>query len=134
MPDIETLDGYGGGRCGVYYLNYDGAPVGAISVTGHARSHGELGYEITPEFRGQGFATEGMQAVVDGIAEWHGFTLLSAVALSDNISSHRVLRKSGFIWVGSKLCWMEQAGFPKAVERFHRFADGRLSAPKGRRS
>ena len=120
VPDIETLDGRGGGRCGVYYLSLDGGAAGAISVTGHARSHGEIGYEIVPALRGRGLATEAVCAVVEGIAGWHGFTVLSAQALAGNIPSRRVLEKAGFARVGAKLCWMERRGQPLGVEFYRR--------------
>ena len=119
-PDIETLDWIGGGRCGIYYLWFEAQHVGAISVTSCSKGNGEIGYEMEPDFRKRGFASEALAAVIGAAHAHHGFSLLSAHAYADNTASVRVLEKTGFIAVGSKLSWSESRGHPVAVIRYRR--------------
>jgi RimJ/RimL family protein N-acetyltransferase len=79
----------------------DGTPriVGGIELLPNGHSH-ELGYWLTPDVWGRGYATEAGHAVL-GIAR-HALGLrkvVSAHAL-DNAASARVLRKLGFREVG----------------------------------
>ena len=101
VPDVPTFELTSHGRCGVYHLNFSGHYVGAVSLTGISEAHCEVGYEIEPEFRGQGIASEAVGAVVGGL----GVPLLSAQARSDNVASRRVLEKVGFEVASSKLVW-----------------------------
>ena len=123
-PDIETLDWIGGGRCGVYYLWCEAKSAGAISMTSVSKASGEIGYELDPEYRGIGFATEALAAVVDAAPERHGFTVLSAQAYADNVASLRVLEKTGFARVGSKLVWSQSRRGAVGVIKYRRFANG----------
>lgn len=119
-PDIETLDWIGGGRCGIYYLWFEAQHVGAISMTSRSKGNGEIGYELEADYRGRGFATEALAAVVAVAHDRHGFSLLAAQAYADNGASQRVLTKTGFIRVGSKLCWSEHRRHPVTVVTYHR--------------
>jgi GNAT superfamily N-acetyltransferase len=122
VPDVDTLEWVGGGRCGVYYLSFEAQTVGAVSLTSCSRAHGEIGYKIEPEFRGLGFATEAVQAVIDHAADHHGFTMLVAQARADNVASRRVLEKSGFALACSKLCWSEDFDAPVEMTSYRRAA------------
>ena len=126
-PDIETLGWLGGGRCGVYYLWYGNRSAGAISMTSGARTIGEIGYELEPEYRGFGFATEALAAVVEAAHAHHGFTVLAARAYSANAASRRVLDKTGFTAVSRKLEWCEATGEPVSVIKYRRLANGASS-------
>lgn len=126
VPDVETLDWLGGGRCGVYYLHADGLYAGAVSLTSHSRTHGEIGYKIEPEFRNKGLATEALTEVISFVRAHHGFTLLSAQADAENIASRRVLEKTGFVRVGAKLCWSEDCQSSIGLSKYHRFTAARL--------
>ena len=58
----------------------------------------ELGYRLARRYWGQGYATEGAQALVD-----HGFRVveapkLSARTLAGNLRSQAVMRKCGLAW------------------------------------
>jgi RimJ/RimL family protein N-acetyltransferase len=123
-PDIETLDWIGGGRCGVYYLWYESKSAGAISMTSMSKSSGEIGYELDPDFRGIGFATEALAAVVDAAPERHGFTMLSAQVYAENTASRRVLEKTGFSAVSARLNWCVSAGHPLSIIKYRRLANG----------
>ena len=78
-----------------------------VGSCGFARPHGteeiELGYLLAREFWGKGFATEAAAACLN-----HGFKKLEfreIIALTDleNIASHRVLEKIGFIQRGIEI-------------------------------
>lgn len=119
-PDVETLDWIGGGRCGVYYLWLGGTSAGAISMTSTSSACGEIGYELDPEHRGLGFATEALAAVISIARDYHGFTLLSARAYAANTASRRVLEKTGFTPVSRKLQWCEKSGEPVSMIKYRR--------------
>ena len=119
VPDVETLDWIGSGRCGVYYITCDSEAAGAVSLTSVSRGHGEIGYEIEPKFHNQGIATEAVEVVIAYVARHHGFTLLTAQARIDNVASVRVLEKNGFVRTGAKLCWPDDGG-PTTVARYRR--------------
>ena len=123
-PDIDTLEWIGGGRCGVYYLWYESKSAGAISVTSMSRTNGEIGYELEPDYRGLGFATEALAAVVGAALDHHGFTVLSAQAYAENAASRRVLEKTGFTPVSARLNWCESAGQPLSIIKYRRLANG----------
>lgn len=124
-PDVETFDWVGGGRCGVYYLWHGTTCAGAISITSLSKGNGEIGYELDPSCWGRGFATEAVSAVIHSAEANFGFTLLSAQVHADNTASRRVLEKTGFGLVGSKLSWSAKRDEPMAVMHFRRFAESR---------
>lgn len=123
-PDIETLEWIGGGRCGVYYMWQDQKSAGAISMTSVSKANGEIGYEMEPGYHGLGLATEALAAVIDVAHERHGFTVLSAQAYAENTASRRVLQKTGFRPVSTRLNWCDSAGHPLQVIKYHRFVNG----------
>lgn len=54
-----------------------------------------LGYRLRKEVWGQGYATEGVQALIDrGFAEW-GIQRIVATTYEENIASRRVMEKAG---------------------------------------
>jgi RimJ/RimL family protein N-acetyltransferase len=124
VADVETLDWLGGGRCGVYYLYCDGHYAGAISLTSHSKTHGEIGYKIESGFRNLGLATEAVTEVVAAVRARHGFTLLTAKAHTANAASRRVLEKNGFDRTGSKLCWSDDDQSAISMTMYHRFLSG----------
>ncbi|QIA65069.1 GNAT family N-acetyltransferase [Vibrio astriarenae] len=69
-----------------------------VGVTGFRLSEGvaEVGYLLLPEFHGQGYATESLEAVLgwgDQLGVISGF---QAVVTQGNTASERVLQKCGF--------------------------------------
>lgn len=123
VPDVPVLELNGPSRCGVFYAYAGDAPVGAISLTSLSRASAEIGYKIEPAFRGAGLATEALGTVLNVTTARHGFTVLSAVARIDNVASQRVLEKTGFKPVASKLCWLPEGDGPASVRRYHLFLD-----------
>ncbi len=57
---------------------------------------GELGYRLRREHWGQGYATEGVLAIVASAFESMGFDRLRAQTMTINQGSRRVLEKAGF--------------------------------------
>ena len=70
-------------------------PIGAIGLAPDADGH-ELGYWLTPEAWGRGYATEAGRAVVAIARHALGLKRLHAGHFVDNPASGRVLRKLGF--------------------------------------
>lgn len=70
----------------------------AIGVTGMAMAEGraEVGYLLLPQFYGQGFGTESLQALIQWAANTQEITCFKAVVTEGNIASERVLQKAGF--------------------------------------
>ena len=91
-------------RC-TWAIKVDGEMSGAISLDGIESGQAQIGYWMTPLFRGRGLLTEAAQAVVDfGFAlapnglglkriEWHAY--------AGNIASARVARRVGFQFEGT---------------------------------
>lgn len=118
VPDVPTLELNGPSRCGVFYAYAGDEPAGAVSLTSLSRASAEIGYKIEPAFRGHGLATEALLAILHGVEQRHGFSVVSAVARADNVASHRVLEKAGFKPVASKLCWLTEDDEPASIRRY----------------
>ena len=81
----------------VGYANFHGPPgVNDLGVAGAA----ETGYTIFPAHRGQGFATELAQAMMDWAAREHGVRHFISGVTPDNGPSLRVNDKLGFVRTG----------------------------------
>ena len=75
----------------------DGVYIGKIDVAvDEAGTATNVGYIFFPAFRGQGFATEAVSAVVDHLIG-AGVTRLVATVTVGNVASARVLTKAGFV-------------------------------------
>ena len=76
----------------------------------------ELGYMITEEHRGKGYATEAVKALVDYAFEEAGQEYLLALIDSDNLASRRVVEKLGFLHCGIRV--VERGGETCEFEHF----------------
>ena len=121
-PEVDTFDWVGAGRCGVYVIWLRGHCIGAVSLTGIARPTGEIGYEVDEPHRGQGFASEALVAVVEAALIVHGYSLLTARVVAENVASRRVLEKSGFAAVAARVKWLEPDARPATVLDYRRIA------------
>jgi RimJ/RimL family protein N-acetyltransferase len=76
--------------------------VGPIGMVGlHRRGHyPELGYWLGRTFRGRGFATEAVRAVLDWTQREQGRRAILSSHFVDNAASARVLHKAGFLYTG----------------------------------
>ena len=62
----------------------------------------EIGYGLLPEFRGKGYATEAVKAVVEWALGQPGVTAIEAETDAENTASQRVLAKAGFVPTGTR--------------------------------
>lgn len=68
----------------------------------------EIGYSVVPTSRGQGYAFEGVQALVNWASAQHDVRAISADCEAENVPSIRILQKLGFRQLetdGSLLRW-----------------------------
>lgn len=61
----------------------------------------ELGYSVLNEFRGFGYATEAVRAMIEWGFNFLDFPSIYAATFPEGIASKRVLEKTGFIFSGS---------------------------------
>lgn len=76
----------------------DGEVLGWVSLRIGEGTHenGELGYSLLPEYRGHGYATEAVRALVDAAFSQAHLRLLRAYCLPENERSRALLRRLGF--------------------------------------
>lgn len=105
--------------------------IGGIGL--HAKEHGhELGYWLTPDAWGRGYATEAGRAVIDNARHTLRLKRLRSSHFVDNAASGRVLRKLGFSPTGRVVpmhCLALGEALP-AVEMERDLADDRWGGPE----
>jgi [ribosomal protein S5]-alanine N-acetyltransferase len=77
---------------GIGLVGFKGAPNGPAKV--------EIGYGLAHEQQGHGFMTEAARALVSWALSQPECTGVTAWTTSDNVASHRVLEKVGFVQDG----------------------------------
>ena len=97
----------------------DGAALGGIGFGGSG-ALAELGYVLGRPFWGQGYATEGVRAMMAHAATV-GFGGLEAYSFIDNPASARVLEKAGFADLGVVGRDYPERGGLRRVRRFERW-------------
>jgi [ribosomal protein S5]-alanine N-acetyltransferase len=114
----NNLERQASGECFVWTLRRrdDDTFVGAISLRSldrapHARS---LGYEMLPDFWGQGYMAEAVRALVAHAFSAMAFHRIEATTSPQNVPSQRVLERAGFTREG-------------VLRDAHRDGDGRYS-------
>lgn len=87
---------------GIIVHKADKTVIGGIGFHGAPDEAGmvEIGYDIIPEYRGHGYATEMAKSVIDWAFQQSGIKLITAECLDDNIGSIKVLEKVGMKRVG----------------------------------
>jgi RimJ/RimL family protein N-acetyltransferase len=100
-------------KSGVFEMRSGPEYVGTISFVGTRPPHAVIGYEVLPEFRGRGFASSAVAAVLS-VAPDFGFNVLTAQCRSNNAHSRRVLEKTGFILSSSAPFWTNTPSSTKA--------------------
>ncbi len=79
----------------------DGTHIGELCFKGITKEgNTEIGYGITEDHQGCGYAAEAVSALVDWALKQPGVTCVTAETEESNIISQRVLQKSGFIPTG----------------------------------
>jgi [ribosomal protein S5]-alanine N-acetyltransferase len=82
-------------RIVIGYINFHGPPEDPGWV--------EIGYDILPEHRRKGFATEAATAMFDWAASRHGITRMRASISPENEPSLKMIAKLGFTRVGEQI-------------------------------
>ena len=101
---------------GAFEMRCDGQLAGTVSLVGTHPPHAVIGYEVVPEFRGRGFASRAVAAVLQ-VAPDFGFSVLTAQCRSNNTHSRRVLEKSGFVLSSSAPFWTNAPGSTKKRDK-----------------
>ena len=79
----------------------DGSHIGNLSFKGVPENGVvELGYGIAEEYRGFGYATEAVEAILAWAFDQPGVTSVAAETAPDTPASRRVLEKCGFVPAG----------------------------------
>ena len=103
---LILLVGDDGGRAGIGYLNFHGAP--------DANGRAEIGYTLLPEARGRGYAIEAVRAALDWATRTHGVQRFRAAVAPDNERSRNLVMKLGFRQTGEQ--WDEVDGLELVYE------------------
>ncbi len=79
----------------------DGTHIGELSFKGiDLNGAAEIGYGISTEYKGKGYATEAVSAIVRWAIQQLGVARIEAETEFENAASQRVLEKCGFIATG----------------------------------
>jgi ribosomal-protein-alanine N-acetyltransferase len=101
------------GRSAPFVVVHDDAVVGAVNLTAIVRGvfqNAYLGYWMSPEFGGRGFATEAVRQAVDDAFRTLALHRVQAAVIPRNAASIRVLEKLGFREEGLALRYLRIAG------------------------
>ena len=98
MRDWIALHMAGASRTFLMIRREDEAPLGGVGFGGSGKVH-ELGYALGRPYWGQGYATEGVLAMLEH-ARTLGLRGLEAFTFVENPASARVLVKAGFTDLG----------------------------------
>ena len=82
---------------GIIVYTSDQVAIGGMGFRGGPDKTGtvEIGYNIIPEYQGQGYATEMAHCLITWAFQTQGIKVITAECLNDNIGSIRVLEKVG---------------------------------------
>lgn len=97
LKDAETAKN--GQPVSFVIRNADGELIGAVGFNGLkiGQSHaGEIGYWLAKSYRGRGIATQAVQATCKIAFQNFGLVRIEGRVFESNLSSSRVLEKSGF--------------------------------------
>jgi RimJ/RimL family protein N-acetyltransferase len=98
MRDWIALHAAGSSRTFLMIRRQDGAAMGGVGFGGVGDVH-EIGYALGRAYWGQGYATEGVLAMIEH-ARALGLKALEAFTFIENPASARVLGKAGFTDLG----------------------------------
>jgi [ribosomal protein S5]-alanine N-acetyltransferase len=89
---------------GIMIERASGTAIGQMGCKSPPNSSGEveIGYGVNPAFQGQGYASELVTAFTTWLLERKSVTCVRAETVMDNLTSMRVLEKSGFVRTGTR--------------------------------
>lgn len=89
------------GACVFYVLvDQDEKVVGRFNLYDLVDGTAEVGYRVAQQVAGRGVATSALQDLCRIARERYGLRILKAATSDENVSSHRVLTKVGFVVTG----------------------------------
>lgn len=77
-----------------YGIYLAGKLIGFINDCGFENNEIEIGYVVHPDYKGQGYATESVKAVIEDLRDM-GFKKVIAGFFEENVASRRVMEKCG---------------------------------------
>lgn len=102
----SVLEAFGPGRFGPYFMirKADGMIIGEIGCSVEAGSTtGRVGYSVVEPCWGQGYATEGLRALLDHVLAEPDMRRVIAETMVDHVASRRVMEKAGMTYCGERL-------------------------------
>lgn len=77
----------------------ESAPLGWVSlrISDRAQDAGEIGYSIVAEYRGRGYASQAVEALVSEGFQRAALDCVRAYCVPENAASRAVLRRTGFV-------------------------------------
>lgn len=94
------------------------AVFGFVSAIGNGEQDVDIGYVLSPEMWGKGFATEAVKMVVETVFALTPAVRILANSRVNNPASRRVLEKSAFAYVDNGLDWLAARGGLHPCDRF----------------
>ena len=97
MSNYAAMDTVGGSVCFGIFSKSDASILGAVAVGKHDDLHEtEIAYNLLPEARGHGYATEAAAAVTQWALANYEIPYIVGTAASDNAPSQTVLERCGY--------------------------------------
>jgi ribosomal-protein-alanine N-acetyltransferase len=130
-----VLAEHGQGRAYPYVIEVGGRLAGRINVSNVVRGpfcSGSLGYWVAADQAGHGVATRAVGRVLGECFAEHGLHRVEAATLVDNLRSQAVLRRNGFMLIGTAPRYLRIAGQWRDHLIFQRLADdsaGTVTSP-----
>ena len=92
--------------------------IGLVSAVMTETGEAEIGYALSPQAWGKGFATEAVKTVVDAVFSLTDTPCIRANSRLGNFASRRVLEKTGFTYVDTGLDLLPARGGLHSCDRF----------------
>lgn len=104
----------------------DDCVIGCVSLhrgEGSYEHTAELGYFLTPAFRGRGITVQAVNEICDECLDGENICRIWARPMSDNHASRKVLEKSGFVREGTARSGIRKSGRVLDTEVYARVAE-----------
>lgn len=89
------IDGYRDGHFYAWAMDVDGVLVGTIGAYDYADGTIEVGFSVVKGWRGRGFASEALEAVLAHLTAHEGIACVTAWCAAENAASWHALEKAG---------------------------------------
>ena len=89
------IDSYPDAHSYSWVMDVDDVIVGTIGAYDYAHDQAEVGFSVDKDWQGRGLATAALTKVLEYLTENEGISCVTAWCAAENITSQRVLEKSG---------------------------------------